>query len=260
MTSGAHPVSGLFANPPSSDGAASNRPQPPDTWGYVLFSYENYERVTGDQRFHARLEKPLRWLLDNRKRQGEIARTLWPRALSSDDWSDSYESMIVLWNRYPQVGDGFAWLDWATRQHIHRRNEHPEYGPFTGGHFDGSVGRTLCMHMMRCSQGMRAAPFGDGVGVGAVRAGDELRVSVRTKAAWTGRLQFDGPRTRYAAGTLDWARLNEMPQWFVAEPQRSYVIRIDDAEPRIVTGTELIGGLAVTAGSAGEIRVRITPR
>jgi len=126
----------------------------------------------------------------------------------------------VLWNRYPDVPEAFEWLDWATRQHIHRRHPDRKYGPYTGGHFDGSAGRTLCIHMMLCSQGVRALPFAEGLRLGAVQRGGELFLTFESEAAWEGRLLFDGPRTQHKGATLDWARINEMPQWFVVRPER----------------------------------------
>ena len=47
------------------------------------------------------IEKPLLWLTANRPNYSSLKTSLWPHSQCSDDWSDSYESMIVLWNRYP---------------------------------------------------------------------------------------------------------------------------------------------------------------
>ncbi|MBN2294445.1 MAG: hypothetical protein JXM70_18595, partial [Pirellulales bacterium] len=177
--------------------------------------------------------------------QDKYKKTLWPRAVSSDDWSDSYESMIVLWKRYPSVGDGFAWLDWATHQHIHRRQPDKKYGPYTGGHFDGSTGRCLAVHAMMCSRGVRHVPWQESVCVGAVQNSGELLLAVSSKSPYRGKLCFDGPRTQYPAATIDWARINEMPQWFIAGPEKTYVVSIDGSKPRSLKGRELIEGLEV---------------
>lgn len=254
LADAAHPTTGLFCG--KSKGGEWL--QPTDTWGYVLFGHENFDRACDTDRYAIPIEKTLRWLLENRIDYGKYSKTLWPRAISADDWSDSYESMIVLWNRYPQVGDGFAWLDWATLQHVHRRKTNSEFGPYTGGHFDGSTGRTLCSHMMLCSQGVRHAPFQLGVGVGAVQQDDDCLLTVQSDSPYRGKLCFDGPRTEHGKLTLDWARINEMPQWYVVRPAQQYSVTIDEQPPRILRGRELIEGMPIEVpdGKARRIRVQ----
>jgi hypothetical protein len=254
----AHPTSGLFCQ--SATDASGQRvwPRPTDTWGYILFAHENYDRATGEGRYTAAIEKPLRWLAENRGRYDRVRATLWPQSQSSDDWSDSYESMIILWNRYPCVAGVFEWLDWATLQHVHRRANHPRYGPFTGGHFDGSTGRTLCLHMMFCSQGVRCLPFAEGLRLGAVPQGDALLLTIDTDTPWRGQLYFDGPRNKHRAATIDWARINEMPQWFVVRPEERCQITVGGSAPRPVDGATLIGGWSVECQPGAPCLIRVT--
>ncbi|HPM81783.1 MAG TPA: hypothetical protein PLF81_13840 [Candidatus Anammoximicrobium sp.] len=257
LAQGAHPVSGLFCPARPSQGGGRQWKQPPDTWGYVLFTYENYDRATGENRYGAAIEKPVQWLVANRQNYAALRETLWPRSVSSDDWSDSYESMIVLWNRDRHVAGVFAWLDWATQQHTHRRHPDRPYGPFTGGHFDGSTGRTLVMHMMLASQGVRCAPFTEGLRLGGVMQGESLRLFLESDPPWRGKLICDGPRCEYPTGRLDWARLNEMPQWFVARPERNYVVTIDDESPQRIDGAALIAGLEIACPPEAARRISI---
>jgi hypothetical protein len=202
----------------------------------------------------------MRWLLKNRPSYAVLQDSQWPRSKASDDWSDSYESMILLWKRYRGVGDAFDWLDWATLQHIHRKRVHPTYGPYTGGHFDGGVGRCLCMHRMLCSQGVRAEPFAKGVQVGAIQQDGSLYLTALCDESWNGKLIFDGPRTRFPAATLDWARLNEMPQWFVADPDQSYTVRVNDEAAKTETGASLSAGLPVRLNPNTLVKILITPK
>ena len=250
LKTAAHPETGLFRR---------GNAQPPDTWGYVLFGYENADRGTGEARYRDAILKPLRWLAAHRTRHAELKTTLWPDSRSSDNWSDSYESFIVLWSRYRDVPDAFAWLDWATRQHIHRRHPDRPYGPYTGGHFDGSTGRTLSIHRMLCSQGVRALPFAEGLRLGAIERDGVLFLTVESDAAWDGKLLFDGPRAEHKAATLDWARINEMPQWFVARPDRSYAVTLDDAEPKTLAGSALLRGLRLRVETGATRRIHIRP-
>ena len=254
LTDAAHPATGLFCAKAKGDGGWL---QPTDTWGYVLFGHENYDRAGGSDRYRAAIDKPLRWLLDNRGDFDKHRKTLWPRAISSDDWSDSYESMIVLWNRYPQAGDAFEWLDWATLQHIHRRHPTNKFGPYTGGHFDGSTGRTLCSHMMMCSQGVRHAPFRPGICVGAVQQDDELLLTVQSDSPYRGTLCFDGPRTEYGEVTIDWARINEMPQWYVVRPEDEYSVTIDEQPHQVLKGQELVDGMPIDVAPGKTLKIRV---
>jgi hypothetical protein len=167
--------------------------------------------------------------------------------------------MIVLWNRAQHIEGGFEWLDWATHQHVHRRHSEREYGPFTGGHFDGSTGRTLCLHMMLCSGGVRAVPFAEGLRLGAVEKEGELFLMLEADATWRVRLCFDGPRAEHKGATINWARINEMPRWFVVRPERKYTVVLDSGEPAIVAGERLIRGLQVALGPKGLRRIRVTP-
>jgi hypothetical protein len=102
-------------------------------------------------------------------------------------------------------------------------------------------------------------PFAEGVRLGGVQTGSGLLLSLDADSAWRGRLCFDGPRTEHRAATIDWARLNEMPQWFVARPEQRYSVIVDEAEPTIVSGTRLIGGLPMDVRPGEPRRIQIYP-
>lgn len=242
LQSAAHPETGLLCRPAKAADGNVGWSQSTDTWGYVLFTLENYDRATGENRYREAILKPMRWLAKNRPQYPILKNSLWPRSVSSDDWSDSHESMLVLWNRYRDVEGAFDWLDWSTHQHCHRRTPDAKYGPYNGGHFDGSTGRCLCLHMMLCSQGVRAIRFTEGVGVGAVQDNGELLLSVSAAIPWSGKLRFDSPRCEFPTATINWARLNEMPQWFVVRPDKKYHVCVDGSDAVVVDGGWLIEG------------------
>lgn len=263
LKSNAHPSTGLFCTYVESEEGSKKWNHPPDTWGYLLFAYENFDRGTGEERYKKAIEKPMKWLIENRynfelvKLQG----TLWPYVhWGSDDWSDSYESMIDLWNKYPSVDGVFEWLDWSTlRYHRFNFNGMKEYGPYTGHHFDGSLGRTLCSHMMICSQGVRTVPFIEGLRLGGIQEDGTLYLSLESDKEWKGKLYFDSPRTEYKTATLNWARINMMPQWFIARPGKKYSINVFGSKPEVVDGQELINGIEMRIFQ-GQIKpVQVTP-
>jgi hypothetical protein len=227
----------------------------------VLFAFENYDRATGENRYGDAIRKPVNWLIDNQANYECYRDNLWPASSSMDDWSDSYESMIVLWNRDRNVSGVFDWLDWATHQGGHRRHcPDAPYGPGNGGHFDGSTGRTLCLHMMFCSRGVRAVPCPDGLRLGGVQLGDRLFLSISSDDDYRGRLFFDRPRNEYPTATIDWARINEMPAWFVVRSKRNYSVRFDDGEPAAILGRTLINGIEVSVDAGRTLRIEVGAR
>jgi hypothetical protein len=113
--------------------------------------------------------------------------------------------------------------------------------------------------MMLCSQGVRGVPSAEGVGLGGVQRRGELLLTVRADAPWEGRLLFDRPRNEYPTATIDWARLNEMPQWFVVRPEREYSVAVEGAEPATMPGSRLIEGLHVRVGRSAELKIRVRP-
>jgi len=272
---GRHPESGLWycranlqGDQPKQQGQPRKRKQPgisgaefdsdvPHCWGYVLFAYENYDRATGENRYRAAVEKPMRWLAANRSRFDELKNRQWPWNFSAGCFGDSYESMIILWNRYSDVLGVPEWLDWTTWVGGLRRQADPRFGPGVGGHTDGCIGRNLCAHMMLQSQGVRAVPYQDGLGCGAVRSHNGLRVFVRSEKAWSGRLCFDQRRNAYPLATIDWARVNEMPQWFVVDPASVYEVRMDEADSAHLQGETLIRGIELTLAAGRQHRIEV---
>jgi len=167
--------------------------------------------------------------------------------------------MIVLWNQYPDFENVFSWLNWATLKNIHRNMTEETYGPYTGGHFDGSTGRTLCMHMMLCSQGTRAVPFMEGLRLGGIKDKGSLYLSLESDRKWTGKICFDPPRTEYKTATINWARINQMPQWFVVRPEQKYAVNFLGLKSEVVDGQKLIDGIKLTATPGQTQRILVTP-
>ncbi len=228
-----------------------------DDWGYVLFALDAYDRATGENRYTEALLKPLCWLTDKRPIWLE---TIWFIHNTIDDWSDSYESTVNIWHQFPIIR-GYDRLNWHTYQGGHRNYTPGDlYGPGNGGHYDGSTGRCLSNHAMLSSQGVRALPFRRDLRCGAVPRGKELYVSVKADSAWSGALYFDGPRfANPLTLNMDWARINQLPAWFVVEPTASYQVSIDGAAPVTCTGLQLQQGIPVNVLTDEWINLHIRP-
>lgn len=257
---GRNPQTGLWCRSVDLRTGAVKAGPTPDTWGYVLFALENWDRATGQSRYRDAIAKPLRWLAANRSNYAKYRGGLWPVTHVIDNWSDSYEGMVVLWNRYRDVPDAFAWLDWTTHQGGHRRNApNSRYGPGNGGHLDGSTGRTLCLHLMLCSCGVRAGPRCGTLRLGGVQHDGGLLLALAGDADWRGTLRFDGPRGEFAGAAIHWARINEMPRWFVVRPDREYLVRLDGQPAEALAGRRLIEGLPVELRAGQQRRIEVQP-
>lgn len=235
-------------------------PDVPHCWGYVLFAYENFDWATGEDRYREAVEKPMRYLVANQSRFDKLRNVEWPWNFAPGCFGDTYECMIILWNRYPDVPDVPQWLDWTTHVGGFRREASTRFGPGVGGHTDGCIGRNLCAHMMLQSQGVRAVPYQEGLACGAVRSDQSLRISLKSKDAWSGRLCFDGPRNVHPSATIDWARINEMPQWYVVRKESQYQVTLHDAPTTIVSGADLISGLNISLSPGQSQKIVIEER
>lgn len=72
-----------------------------------------------------------------------------------------------------------------------------------------------------------------------------MHPEISADGLWRGSLYFDGPRNEYPTATVDWARINEMPQWFVVRPEKQYQVVIDANPATAVPGQRLLDGLAI---------------
>jgi hypothetical protein len=218
----------------------------PHAWGYILFACENYDRGTGENRYRDAIAKPAMWLLRNR-----------PVWAHWDNWSDSYESMIVLWKRYPYFPRVFSWLQFMTERH--RSCWMEEYGPYSGDHDDGSTGRRLVLHMNLASQGVRMIPYREKLRLGAFPKNRELYLHAESDVPWSGRLCFDWPRSEHKTAKIDWARINETQEWYTVRAQRRYRLAIDGGAPVTVSGRQLIDGVPLQLQPGRGRRIRLAP-
>jgi hypothetical protein len=70
---------------------------------------------------------------------------------------------------------------------------------------------------------------------------------MKADSAWTGTLIFDRPRHEADLHLpLDWARINQFPEWFTAKPERAYAIQdLETGAQQIRTGAVLQEGVPV---------------
>ena len=220
-----------------------------DNWGYDYNAYLTVAGVDDHEPYRA----AVRFALDNLHRatgypwEGDIA----------DGYADSIESGLNLLNRIP-VASGFQWVEHETGHMLAKQRDD---GVIEGWHGDGNYARTAIMVALWKTQGCRIEPWRADVSVGAVQQNGTLRISVRSHWPWNGRLVFDRPRHREDFHLpLDYARLNQFPEWFTVERVASYrVVSIsgDQHSERVVPGTDLRKGIPVATGNKATVRFEV---
>ena len=225
-----------------------------DSWGYNYVSYLCHDMVAPPPRYTDGLRRTLRHLA-----KPEYKDYPWERT-SIDGYADSIEGALYLLNRLP-VPEGFAWVDREVAKHVARRGDGPiRTTPLWSAHKLESNGvRTALQHAMLHTRGVIARPWDLDLRLGASPVGEGLVVVLKSASEWSGRLQFDKPRHRLAMGfSRDWPRMNTMPEWFVVEPGRSYLVEdLITNSTETVAGADLHAGLAVTLEPGVERRFRI---
>jgi len=169
---------------------------------------------------------------------------------SADGYADSIEGAITLLNREP-VASAMDWVDAEIKTMWSRQD--PD-GVIEGWHGDGNSARTSLMYALWKTQGITIDPWRADVRFGTAREGDSLCVSLTADKPWQGRLIFDRERHKLNMRLpLDYPRINQFPEWFVADPGARY--RLDNimtGEKRELSGKELIEGVNVEIQSGAE--------
>lgn len=221
-----------------------------DTFGYTLNGY------------HAV------WLVDGTEAYREAVRTalgaLWRgyrshpwEGSSADGYADAIEGALNLHNREP-IASCARWIDSETRVLWSKQRAD---GLIEGWHGDGNFARTSLMVALWKSQGTSVQPWREDLRLGAARDGARLVLRLRAAEPWRGALLLDRPRHRdFLHLPLDWPRINQFPEWWVAESGRRYRVHgLDGAAVRDLDGAELIAGLPL-ALAAGEARTIVVER
>jgi hypothetical protein len=215
-----------------------------DNWGYVYGAVYTYFQVTGDTAYRDAVRRVLVNLPKYRKHVWEPRNPSDNLPLGSfDGYADAIESAIYLVNREP-VQEALDWIDSEMQVMLamQRADGHIEdwYG-------EGNFNRTALLYAYMKSLGVRPARWEPGVGVGAVRDGTRLIVSLATPAPRG--IQFDFARhTRVMNLQQNYVRLNEFPEWFTVDENTLYRIGRIGAAGEIRLGSELIAGVTLGAG------------
>lgn len=219
-----------------------------DTWGYNYDGFYTMYLVGGAPGYR----DAVRHVLGNLS--GKYEGMPWADR-SADGHADSIEGAINLFNREPVPSAA----EWADRQIRLMWAIQKADGVVEGWHGDGNFARTTIMYCLWKTQGLHAEPWREDVRIGAVRDGGGIAVSLAADKPWVGRVIFDRARHRDNMKLpIDYPRINQFPEWFVAEPGKRYTVR-DEASggQRVVGGQGLLDGIEITLEPGVEQRWRV---
>jgi len=207
-----------------------------DTWGYTLNGYYTVYLIDKTEAYRQAVRKAL----INLNNYYSYRNYKWG---GSDDYADSIESAINLYNREP-IAPAAQWMDSEIRV---MWNIQKNDGIIEGWHGDGNFARTTIMYCLWKTKGLTISPWRDDVVLGAVQDGDALKISISAKRDWKGKIIFDSPRHQTIMNMpLDWPRINQFPEWFTAKSNKSYAVKdLIYNSKKIYTGSQLWQGLPI---------------
>ena len=217
-----------------------------DTWGYSLDGYYTVYLLDGMESYRDAVVKVLGNL-------GKYRNHLWQSKGPSDGYADAIESALNLYNRERSASTA-AWLDSEIRVMYSFQREN---GIIEGWHGDGNFARTALMYALWKTRGTHISPWREDVLFGAVEKGDGILLTLTAGNAWEGKLYFDIPRHRdYLHLPFDWPRINQFPEWFTVERDRTYIVKIDGKKTRY-SGADLSQGLSLSVKAGQTVVMEI---
>lgn len=225
-----------------------------DSWGYVFQAFLAQAAIErrlpgGDTLVADRYDEAARTALQALPRYQDYP---WEGG-KMDGYADALEGALYLLDELtePLAAD---WLDDQMEELF--KFQQPD-GTVLERDLDGNFIRTSLLYSAWLTRGTRLSPWDSQVHLGAALDGECTVYALSAEQQWDGRMVFDVARHRLHLGLpFDYPRLNKWPEWFVAEPERTYRLSGMLGE-RTLTGAELAAGvsLALVPGQSGTLRV-----
>jgi hypothetical protein len=228
-----------------------------DNWGYLGQAYLAHAATlrlqpNGDREAASRYEEAAARML---RAVTAVDFYAWESG-DMDGYADTLESAMYLL-RYLNNREAADWVD--EQIGVLYGFQHAD-GSITDENIDGNFVRTVMLYGLSLTGGTHLEPWTPTVALGAVVDGACLRVHLHTETPWSGRLVFDRPRHReHLHLTTDYPRLNQWPEWWVAEPGRAYTVTRPNGAASSVDGAELARGLPMTLMPGTSTQLRVCP-
>ena len=221
-----------------------------DNWGYTFNAY--YAVWLVDQK-----EEYRQAVLNGFEKLNENYRNYAWEGTSHDGYADALESGINLYNREP-VSELKSWIDSEMQVMFAMQQED---GIIGGWHGDGNFARTAIMYSLWKTQGAHVYPWREDVIIGAEKSGEKTYFVITTENDWEGKLVFDAPRHKTILNLpIDYPRINQFPEWFVAEKNKKYTIIASHNElSGEYSEEDLLKGIPVKINAGEQLIFQVTP-
>ena len=207
-----------------------------DTWGYTYNGFYTVYLIDGTEAYRQVVVEALGSLNANYRDYD------WEHN-SADGYADSIESALNLYNR-EGVRSAAQWID--SEINVMWNKQQPS-GIIEGWHGDGNFARTTIMYCLWKTKGLTIQPWRKDVVFGAVLEDGVLKISMRADKDWDGKILFDSPRHQTNMKMpLDWPRINQFPEWFTVEAEKSYSLEnLTEDLKTTYTGKQMQEGVTV---------------
>ena len=207
-----------------------------DTWGYNYNGFYTVFLIDKTDSYRNAVRKALSNL-------NEYYRNYPWEGTSADGYADSIESALNLYDREP-IPSVTQWLDSEIKV---MWNIQKSDGIIEGWHGDGNFARTTIMYCFWKTKGVTIQPWREDVIFGAIQDGDCLKIALRAEKPWQGKLIFDVTRHKTIMNLpLDWPRINQFPEWFTVQPDKTYTVTDLSANSKqTCTGKQLQAGISI---------------
>ena len=219
-----------------------------DNWGYVFDAYYSVWMVDKKEAYRDAV-------LNGFTNLNENYRDYPWEGTSHDGYADALESGINLYNREP-LPELKSWID-SEMQVMFQMQQSD--GIIGGWHGDGNFARTAIMYSLWKTQGAHVYPWREDVIIGACKSGNESYFVITAQNDWEGRLVFDAPRHKTILNLpVDYPRINQFPEWFVAEKGKKYeILSSENKLTGKYSGEKLQQGIQVKLSANQQVIIKI---
>ena len=219
-----------------------------DTWGYTFDAFYSVYLVDKTEAYRQAFLSMVNNL--NQKYRN----FLW-EGKSMDGYADALESGINLYNRekVPQLKE---WIESEIK--VMWNIQRPD-GIIEGWHGDGNFARTSIMYGLWKTQGTHLEPWRSDLIIGGEVKDEKLFLAISAENEWQGKLVFDFKRHAVIMHLpIDYPRINQFPEWFIAEPEKSYSVSSKNhAIMGTYSGADLKNGISIKLKSGEKLLLEV---
>ena len=239
---------GMFFNAINAKTGAVKDSMIVDNWGYLLDAHYSVYLVDGKEEYRQAYFEAIKHL------NSKYRNFAW-EGTSCDGYADALESAINLYNREPDP----SLKEWIDSEIQVMWDMQKDNGIISGVYPDGNFTRTSIMYSLWKTQGTHCRPWREDLSLGSEIKGNELLIAIQAVKPWTGKLTFDQNRHKAILDLpIDYPRINQFPEWFVADREKEYELVSSDSELNgVFMGAELIEGIPIRLKQGRPVTIKL---